>query len=203
MADADAATATKIASGLRSGTLIDDLGPLPIRTVIGAGQSMGGHLLTLAQARHRPFDAVAILGSSAIHTVLPFPPDVSKTDFVAAARHAFHWDDVDPEILELDLGGFPVRKHQPMWASPTTPPGAPGLLQPGVQSAEAARITSPVFIGVGERDVTPDPWIEPTAYRASSDISLQIVGRMAHMHNFAPTRIRLWERVHAWGGTLE
>jgi hypothetical protein len=25
---------------------------------------------------------------------------------------------------------------------------------------------------------------------------------MAHMHNFAGTRERLWQRVHAWGDTV-
>jgi alpha-beta hydrolase superfamily lysophospholipase len=41
------------------------------RFVLGAGQSMGGCLLIVQQASHATFDAVAVLGYSAIHTHAP------------------------------------------------------------------------------------------------------------------------------------
>jgi pimeloyl-ACP methyl ester carboxylesterase len=190
LARADAAVATKIAAGLRDGSLVDGLGPLAVDTVIGVGQSMGGHLVTVAQADHRPFDRVAVLGSSAIHTVLPA---------ASTFRRTCHWDDVDPEIVDADQDGFPVRATMPHWASATAPPDAVTLLEPEVQAEEAAAIDVPVFVGCGERDVVPDPWLEPSAYRSSRDISLLVVERMAHMHNFAGTRARLWDALHAWG----
>jgi pimeloyl-ACP methyl ester carboxylesterase len=189
LARADAAVATKLAAGLRDGSLVDGLGPLAVDTVIGAGQSMGGHLVTVAQADHRPFDRVAVLGSSAIHTVLP----------ASTFRRTCHWDDVDPEIVGADQDGFPVRADRPHWASATAPADAVSLLEPGVQAEEAAAIDVPVFVGCGERDVVPDPWLEPSAYRSSLHISLLVVERMAHMHNFAGTRARLWDALHAWG----
>ena len=34
-----------------------------------------------------------------------------------------------------------------------------------VVAEEAAAVDVPVFIGVGERDVCPDPWAEPASYR--------------------------------------
>jgi hypothetical protein len=55
-----------------------------------------------------------------------------------------------------------------------------------------------VFIGLGERDVSPDPHAEASAFRAARDVSLFIVPRMAHMHNFASTRARMWQRLHDW-----
>lgn len=73
------------------------------------------------------------------------------------------------------------------------------MLAPGTVATEAAAITSPVLIAVGERDVVPDPWLEPKAFKSSTDITIFVSPRMAHMHNFASTRELLWERIHAWG----
>lgn len=39
---------------------------------------------------------------------------------------------------------------------------------------------------------------EAAAYPASRDVSIFIVPTMAHMHNFASTRERLWQRLHDW-----
>ena len=72
----------------------------------------------------------------------------------------------------------------------------------GVVAPEASRVAVPVFIGAGERDVVPDPWAEPGAYRSSSDVTVVVVPRMAHMHNFAGTRARLWSRLHGWVESL-
>jgi hypothetical protein len=57
----------------------------------------------------------------------------------------------------------------------------------------------PVLVAVGERDVVPNPWLEPSAYRSSPDIGVFVCPRMAHMHNFADTRQEFWVRIHAWG----
>src|SRR2546427_469009 len=51
--------------------LSEALPPLPGLVRIGIGQSMGGCLTVVMQGRHATFDAIAPLGYSAIHTVLP------------------------------------------------------------------------------------------------------------------------------------
>jgi len=56
-----------------------------------------------------------------------------------------------------------------------------------------------VLVAVGERDVVPDPWMEPKAYKRSADITVFVCPTMAHMHNFASTRERFWTRLHSWG----
>ena len=66
-------------------------------------------------------------------------------------------------------------------------------------ATEAAAITVPILLAMGERDVVPDPWLEPKAYRSATDISLFVCPRMGHMHNFAGTREAFWQRIHAWG----
>ena len=191
--------------------------------VIGMGQSMGGCLSVVTQARQRTFDALAVLGYSAIHTQMPSPAgrielsaverghiDVADTDRTTAEiggidafRWAFHADDTDPALVEADMvGGYPMRTTAPAWGSVSLPPAAVAMMTAGVIAAEAALVDVPVFVGCGARDVVPDPRAEPAAYAASDDITVLVVPGMAHMHNFAPTRAQLWHRLHGWGESL-
>jgi pimeloyl-ACP methyl ester carboxylesterase len=225
MAAANSAATRQIASMLRSGSVgASKVAPLEDPYVIGMGQSMGGCVSIVAQAIHRTFDALAVLGYSASHTVLPSPEGAivvtpvsrGRTDIdglnteaaeigdVHVFAWSFHYDDVDPEIYQEDLrGGYPFRtEFVPPWGSATLPPAAASMLSPAVVAEEAADIDVPVFIGVGERDVTPDPWSEPACYRSARQVSLCVVERMAHMHNFASTREVLWDRLHRWGESL-
>lgn len=168
--------------------------------VVGMGQSMGGCLTIVAQARHHTFGAIAILGYSAIHTVLPNPPEADLDLF----RWGFHSDDTDPALVDLDFaGGYPARTAPgPPWGSLTIPPCATSMLQPGIIAEQAAAVDVPVFVGCGARDVVPDPRAEPAAYASSDDITVLVVPDMAHMHNFARTREALWHRLHRWGEAL-
>ncbi|MBV9841073.1 MAG: hypothetical protein JOY99_05990 [Sphingomonadaceae bacterium] len=191
--------------------------------VIGIGQSMGGCVSILTQAAHRTFDAIAVLGYSAIHTRLPqrqaaqeqanlavvdalsrggtghSPHNVRMQDYV----YPFHWEDVPAEIRDADMaGGYPQRRSCPPFGSATMPDCTVQMMIPGVVAAEAAAVTVPVFVGNGERDVCPDPHAEPGAYQASLDVTITIVPCMAHMHNFASTRALLWDRLTAWYGTV-
>ncbi|MCW2523459.1 MAG: hypothetical protein JWO63_1794, partial [Frankiales bacterium] len=114
---------------------------------------------------------------------------------------AFHYDDEPAEIVAMDMNsGTPAQVGPlPAWRSAPEPPSC-GLLMvaPGAVATEAAAITVPVLVAVGERDVVPNPWLEPFAYKSSRDISLFVCPRMAHMHNFASTREQFWLRIHTW-----
>jgi pimeloyl-ACP methyl ester carboxylesterase len=225
LAAANSAATQRIVSLLRSGSLsVDSVAPVQNPYVIGVGQSMGGCVSIVAQAAHRTFDALAVLGYSASHTVLASPEGGVRVTAVARGRTdddalrseaaevgdvdvfawSFHYDDVDPGIYRADLrGGYPFRTESvPAWGSATMPPAAAAMLAPGVVAEEAAVIDVPVFIGVGERDVCPDPWTEPASYHGAQQVSLCVVERMAHMHNFASTREVLWDRLHRWGESL-
>jgi pimeloyl-ACP methyl ester carboxylesterase len=225
LAAANSAATNRIVSMVRSGAFSANA-PAPVRIpyVIGVGQSMGGCVSIVAQAAHRTFDALAVLGYSASHTVLASPEggvrvtpvERGRTDDDALRSEAaevgdvhvfawsFHYDDVDPGIYHEDLrGGYPFRTESvPAWGSATMPPAAAAMLGPGVVADEAAAIDVPVFIGVGERDVCPDPWTEPGSYHGAQQVSLCVVERMAHMHNFASTRHVLWDKLHRWGQSL-
>ncbi|HMC40973.1 MAG TPA: hypothetical protein VKI19_15010 [Acidimicrobiales bacterium] len=114
-------------------------------------------------------------------------------------RWAFHYDDEPSDVVDTDMAAGLSSEPLPPWRSATTPPCAIQMVAPGTVATEAAAIRVPVFIGVGERDVVPDPYVEPKAFFSSSEITLSITERMAHMHNFAQTREKLWSRLHHWG----
>ena len=211
----------QIAAMIEQGSLAAGFPACPGLFRMGMGQSMGGGVTILAQGRFATFDAIAPCGVSAIHTALPqrsaeeFESGKRRFDEISVgdSRHShmttrhegvnyvypFHWEDVPADILEADMkGGYPIRQTAPEFGSLTIPNCAVQMMTPGCFAADAARIAVPVLIGLGERDTCPDPRAEPSAYSASPDISVFIVPRMAHMHNFASTRERLWERLHGW-----
>jgi alpha-beta hydrolase superfamily lysophospholipase len=223
LAAANHATAVQIVDGLASGTLVSGIGPIAVDSVVGMGQSMGGCLITVQQANHRTFDGVALLGWSGIFTNFP-APDGSRltysmpsrgTDIRPLAgellgvvspdpeqfRFCFHWPDEEPALMEADLESYrpytdTVRGDATTpWGSATVPACAITMMTEGAVAAEAAAIDVPVLVACGERDVVPDPWAEPVAYRGTRDVSVFVVPRMAHMHNFARTRTSLWDRI--------
>jgi pimeloyl-ACP methyl ester carboxylesterase len=193
----------------------------PVRRLcaIGIGQSMGGCLTIVTQGRHRTFDAIAVLGFSAVHTVLPqrskspnVAAPVRSTELLALSvselagqipdfAYPFHWEETPKILMDADLsGGFPMRRTAPPWGSATIPFCAATMLSPGCVAAEAAAIEVPVLLAMGERDVCPRPHDEPRAYAKCRDVELVVIPRMAHMHNFAPTRRILWERIEWFAG---
>lgn len=215
----------QLAAQIEAGALDPDFPACPDLFRIGMGQSMGGGVTILAQGRFATFDAIAPCGVSAIHTALP---QRNSAEFERGkARFAdvhvgdghqshettshegvdyvypFHWEDVPADILALDMeGGYPIRQTAPPFGSLTIPNCAIQMMTPGCFTEDAARISVPVLIGLGERDTCPDPRAEPGAYRSSDDIGVFIVPRMAHMHNFASTRAMLWARLDGWGRML-
>jgi pimeloyl-ACP methyl ester carboxylesterase len=136
-------------------------------------------------------------------------PTLAGQDSLAAAAEAgehpfawaFHWDTEPADIVATDMavGTDTYDGPLPPWRSPSTPSCGIYMVAPGTVATEAASITVPVLIAVGERDVVPNPWLEPAAFKSSTDISLFVCPRMAHMHNFADTRQELWARIHTWG----
>ena len=214
VAAANNAAVISILDSLRNGTLVPGVRPLDPACVVGAGQSMGGHILAGMQAYHRTFDGVAMLGSSMVCTSMPSrsggsqvvvpegtPPDeaaallTQETDW----RYAFFWEDVPEAFVEADFaGGHPVRETAPIWGSTTFPGLAAALVLPGVVASEAARIDVPVLVGMGERDVCQELHAELAAFENATDIAAFVVPRMAHMHNFAGTRRRMWDRIDAF-----
>ena len=220
LAEANAITAGVIADKLTTGTLEPDLPPISISASVGIGQSMGGCILTVHQGRRQTFDAVGFLGWSGRHTAFPDPSGGTLAITVPRRgddlhhapmptmftpeqfRYCFHYDDVPTEVVDLDLGVGDGTGDVPAWRSAGAPPCAMTMLSPGVVAAEAKAVSVPVLVASGRRDVVPDPHAEPAAYPASPDVTLVVVPGMGHMHNFAGTRLRLWDRLASWVDTI-
>jgi pimeloyl-ACP methyl ester carboxylesterase len=215
---ANAATVSHVLILLRTGSLAAGFPAADDFVCLGVGQSMGGCFTILLQDQAAPFDGVAILGYSAIAPTVPVRGGRASTigsdlleraDAVAVQsaisdlRYAFHYEDVPEVIVEQDLSDFPARHGQlPAWASATIPPCSTAMARAGIVTKEAAAIDVPVLIAVGEIDAVPDLRVEPAAYANSSDITAFWCPRMAHMHNFAGTRTRLWDRIGSWGRSV-
>lgn len=222
IADCNHAYVREIVSRIEGGTLSDDLPAIANPFAVGIGQSMGGGITMIMQGRSETFDAIAPLGISAIHTCLPQPsPEQFKVsrdlfmfsrqtplDQLAVANtgahvpdflYPFHWED-EPDDVRLDdlKGGYPMRSSAPPYGSMTIPRCAVAMNSRGFYTPEVAKITVPVLMAGGIRDVSPEMRDEPSAFINSIDISIFMVPRMAHMHNFANTRKMLWQRVADW-----
>jgi pimeloyl-ACP methyl ester carboxylesterase len=113
---------------------------------------------------------------------------------------AFFWDDIDDALIRDDLVDFPLRNGVvPPWGSSTLPLAvAASSLTPGAIASEAAAVTVPVLVAMGQRDVVADPKGEPRAYLSSTSVDVFVCPQMGHMHNFASTRELLWKRIEHW-----
>lgn len=227
IAAANDAAVREMSQRLKLGTLAPGYPALPNLFRVGIGQSMGGGVTILMQGRHRTYDAIAALGYSAIHTVLPQPTAAGQkkvmeamsvngrwtdpkaltfsTAVRAGADHAYvgFYDDVPQDIIDAKLKhGYPVSKDGPNWLSRTVPYCVIAMMSPGYVAEEAAHIDVPVLVGVGERDVVPNPLAEPAAYQSTRDVSVFIAPRLGHTHNLGNNRQALWNRIEDWSRTV-
>src|SRR5690606_16175115 len=74
VARANYATVKAVMAKLEGGELLPELAPVAGAVTLGIGQSMGGCFTIVLQGQHAPFDGIASLGYSAIHTVVPGRP---------------------------------------------------------------------------------------------------------------------------------
>lgn len=197
---------------LRAGELAVGVPPVDVHTVVGVGHSVGGMLIVRQQARHRSYDAVAVLGWSNIgldthggdEVVSPFSglreadlptlrshlPDPTRTGHRVGLEKLFYLDDIPPDVLAADA------------ATESAMPGMAGYAAaiPGVVAGDAATLDVPVFLGFAERDTSPDPHAEVAHYRGSPHVSLHILAGSAHCTNLAAPRQEQWAAIRRWIG---
>lgn len=201
VARANHAAVAQFRQKLAEGTLHPSLPAMTDVTVIGGGHSMGGMQTIIQQARHRSYDGVMVIGYTAdgVHFTMngrklraaDFIPDESPdytTNDRAALHEGFHWEDVPHDVVAADD------------ALAVETPACVGLdsIRTGIVRPEAAAIDVPVYICLGERDVSPDPHAEPAFYHNSPDVTLHILPRSGHCQSFASTRHAMWDRMHRW-----
>jgi hypothetical protein len=212
---------------LAEGAMREDFPPVRDPVVLGIGQSMGGGLTIVQQAHHDSYDAIAILGFSAVYTTARGLPGAPPAGIPYLTRDAPRAEAANPRLLQLQRNRdlYPTKAatpaqwnfhyddvppevrardlattgEPPPWRSATIPEAVFWMLAPGALGPEAAAIVVPVLSAFGERDVAEDPRLEHKAFRHAVDFSSFICPRMGHMHNFASTRELLWTRLHHWG----
>jgi pimeloyl-ACP methyl ester carboxylesterase len=187
---------------LRAGTLHPSLGPISDFLKVGGGHSMGAFQSITQQAEHATYERLLVLGYTAIgvhltlggqlHSADPGPLDFSKPDYAlrdrSQLRSTFHWEDVPDAVVAADDA---LLVEVPYVLSTQSITG-------GIVSGDAGRITVPVYICLGERDVSPDPHAEPSFYKSSPDVTLHILPRSGHCQTFASTRTVMWDRIDGW-----
>jgi pimeloyl-ACP methyl ester carboxylesterase len=214
LAAGDAEVARQIRKRLRDGCLIDEVPPLTV-PLVGIGHSMGACLTTMVQANTDAYDAVALLGYAVqitnVYEQTPTADDLEarvQQTMDAACRLAgvspddshligprsfltnlFYAGDTPQPVVEADTA---VQSRVPLRA-------ASEVTTPGFVEHYTPRLDIPVFLGFGAAiDVSPNPYVEPANYTGSPDVTLHLVPKSGHCHNFASHRAELWDRIAAW-----
>ncbi len=189
---------------LVKGNLTPALPPLAQVFIAGGGHSMGGMLATIQQANHGTYDALLVLGYTAqgVHGTMNgrkfayahlMPqgesevPDYTINDR-SAQRQNFHWSDVPEDVIAYD---DTLNSETPSQIGRVS-------IQTGIIAAEAAQVRCPVFVGLGEQDVSPNPAAEALFFRNSADFTVYQLSKSAHCQAFASTRALFWKRISAW-----
>lgn len=218
LATGDAEVARQVRERLQRGDLHDDLPPTTA-ALIGVGHSMGACLTTMMQATAHLYDAVALLGYGVqITNVYDDKADAADleqriqqtvelscqltgakpTDSHTVAprpylTELFYAGEVPPDVIQADTA---VQSRVPLRA-------AAEVTTPGMVEQYAPQVDVPVFLAFGNAlDVSPNPYAEPGNYTGSPDVTLYLVPKSGHCHNFASHRGQLWDRIARWLSTI-
>ncbi len=225
LVQANANATTQLLTRLRSGELRADVPAVPGLRSIGVGHSMGAMLTVLQQHAAQQHQAIVVLGFSTRGLPEYLPPALKEiTDPVAArpqlVEHARKMFGKPYPVIHRGGGNggagnggnadlFGSRKADPRGVAAlkqatdcVLPVPAVLSMLPNNVGAEAARITCPVFLGIGERDMVGAPHQVPAAFSASFDVTLQILPETGHSHFLFPARSQLFDRLGVWADTV-
>ncbi len=198
-----AAAADRFVAGVRD--------RFPGQRVVGIGHSLGGALTIVTQAEHRSYDRIASLG-------MTHGAKGAVTQGVGAGAEArAAAEEQAPTFLEDFEAGYATgyRKENHEWLyfsdTPDEVKAADDLtaaawprqayvdgLTVGYSAEFAGRVECPVFLCFGDHDIPEEPRDDVSFYRASNDITLLILEKAAHCHNFSSNRTVLWDRLGVW-----
>jgi pimeloyl-ACP methyl ester carboxylesterase len=195
--------------------------PLPDVPIVGVGHSLGACLVAVTQARHRSYDAVALLGFTHGRKDVAVSAVGAGVDDAGADAHALaveqargffddSWDDVyaiaprepnhgwlhGPDVPAEVIAADDARAER--WPRQCYVEA----LTAGHSAGFAGGIDCSVFIGFGDDDVPSRPHDEVSFYTGSREVTLHVLPGSAHCHNFAGTRAQLWDRIASWAGGL-
>ncbi|WP_029890529.1 alpha/beta hydrolase [Polycyclovorans algicola] len=187
---------------------------LPNVPLLGLGHSMGALMTVLTQDRSQAFVGVAVLGFATRGLPAFLPPTLKDLDGVipdgdALRVHAERmFGEPFPTIhrrskgnkafygsAEAETDGIRALKRATDCLLPI-----PALrsMMPGNVAAEAQRLTVPVFIGVGDRDLVGPANDLPAAFAAAPSVHLEVLADTGHSHFLFPSRVRLFDALADW-----
>ena len=183
---------------------------------VGVGHSAGALLAVYAQAASATFDALGLLGFAGgglprvlgpAELAVAGEPKRAHREIVGLARARFGrpLPVGTTGASELLLGvEVPAGPRAALAASGGALLAVVGLTSmiPGASAAQLAAVAVPVFLGVGDRDITGPPAAIPASFSAARDITLYVLDTSGHNHNVAPTRHALWDRLARWAASL-
>ena len=207
----------EILARLREGRLAPAVAALPQLRSIGVGHSMGAMMTTLLQAAAHPHAALALLGfaTRGLPTFVPkdvlaLPQEEQRRRLPEFARRMF--PQPYPVIKSSGNGAelYGSAKADPKGVAALKgatdcllPVPAFMSLLPGNVAPEAAQIDVPVYLGVGERDMTGKPEEIPAAFSKSPKVMLEIFPETGHSHFLFPARQQLFKGLGEWASGLE
>ena len=181
--------------------------------IIGLGHSMGGMITVLAQARHRPFAGVALLGSSA--GGLDWGLDDQEKTYIGK-----------PDALERDLEALVIRKFGSRFVQVSGGPsgtsitfggaterltgrlreisiplyGAGGMMSMtrGSFLEEVEAIDVPLFFAFGDHDIGVPPEEAPGPFTGTSDVELHVLENCGHNSFAFPVIEKLCAELDRW-----
>lgn len=212
LADIQARVTFSVLDRMRSGGVGRGATPVTNPVPVGLGHSAGALLTVYEQARHRPFAAVVLLGFAGRGLL-----ELLTDDERAFARDPTGLREALPRLVAQRFsdplapfpehsssifsgGGVPEPVKQAMRRSKDRLLTFLGLtaMVPGASARELAAIDVPVFLGVGDDDITGPPHRIPADFPNARDVTLFVLEGSGHAHNVAPRRAVLWDRIAAW-----
>lgn len=181
---------------------------------IGVGHSLGALLTVVQQAEHESFDALVLLGATTrgLRVVLSDEelayadrPEAARAELVRLARKRSEgeaWFELPMAARAGAIfnGGADPAALAAMRATACEVVSVLALFSmiPGCSAPWAERVRVPVFLGVGERDITGPPHELPALFSASRDVTLHVQPGAGHSHFAFATCEGLFERVAAF-----
>jgi pimeloyl-ACP methyl ester carboxylesterase len=203
-AAANADAVRKIVDGLRSGILTDTCPAAPDMRVIGVAHSYGALLAVLQQAKAPIYDAVCLMG---FHTCgLPaqindfdrsLDPVEARANLVALARKRFPMSTImmSPQPSKRPVSAVSATDVIYLTSSYM-------MMLPDLAAPDAAAITCPVMLVLGDGDLHANTHATPAAYSGSPDVTLIVLPDTRHNHFVYPSRTYLYGRVARWAASI-
>jgi pimeloyl-ACP methyl ester carboxylesterase len=217
LAQAHAAMTRQVCSRLADGTLVTGVAFHQEPVLVGVGHSLGAYVLVAQQADEGSFSAIVPLGytnkepdmvaiakrwaetlgvpfdnQSTVPEILAKMYQFGEHGYIQTDReiaHAFFYAaDVPTSLIEADDA---LATHFPAGTMPD-------IADPYYMLTKAAGVEVPIFLCNGEVDISANFRAEAATYPLAHDITLFQLTGSGHCHNFASTRVLLWNRLAHW-----